>query len=380
MKKLVFLSLALLLTLVFPLTLFAEDNLNDVQKQIEDLNQKIEAAQSQERTLNSQITGMDQKIKLTTLQIADTGEKIEKLGIEITDLNSKIERLESTLSQLSEVFLNRIVESYKLKRISYLTVLFSSHGLTDLLNRAKYIQIAQLHDQEVLTSIQLTKTNFSEQKTLRELKKQEQELLKGQLEAQQVKLNQQKKAKQALLEQTKNDEATYQRLLEQALAEKQAVEAALISGVKEGPVKVGDPIALVGNSGYPACSTGAHLHFEVRKNNQWINPGDFIKSKTVTDQQEGTTGTFGTGSWEWPLEGDVMVTQHFGVTPYSWRYAYSGGIHTGIDMYSNSSNVIRAPHDGTLYSASQNCGGASVIKIKYIDHGDGLMSFYLHVQ
>jgi hypothetical protein len=45
-----------------------------------------------------------------------------------------------------------------------------------------------------------------------------------------------------------------------------------------------------------------------------------------------------------------------------------------------TSAVIRAPSDGVLFSSSQNCGSSSIIKIKYIDHGDGVMSFYLHVQ
>ncbi|MEK7165357.1 MAG: hypothetical protein AAB874_00935, partial [Patescibacteria group bacterium] len=79
-------------------------------------------------------------------------------------------------------------------------------------------------------------------------------------------------------------------------------------------------------------------------------------------------------------EGDVLITQLYGHTPYSYRYKYSGEIHTGFDMYSNSSLVIRAPKDGTLFAAEQNCGGSSVIKIKYIEHDDGVVSFYLHVQ
>ncbi len=352
---------------------------SDVEKEIEELKQKITNAQNQERSLSSEIAGMDRSIKLTTLQINETQIQIDQLEQEIIELTDKIGRLETALTRLSQLLINRIVTTYKVNRVPMITLLFSSNGITDFLTRAKYLQLAQVHDREVMTEVQMTKVNFSEQKTLRETKKQQQEVLKTQLEAQKAKLNEQKKVKAALLEQTRNDEATYQKLLQQALAEKQAIEAALVSGEKVGPIKKGDPIALVGNTGYPGCSTGTHLHFEIRKNNQWVNPEDYLKSRSVADQQNEGSANIGHGDWDWPIDGDVILTQHYGHTPYSWRYTYSGGIHTGLDMYSGTSAIIRAPKDGTLFSASQNCSG-STIKIKYIEHGDGLVSLYLHVQ
>lgn len=376
------LSICLLLSLCVLLNTpsVMADEFSDVEKEIQELRDKIDAAQKQEKSLSAEISAMDNKIKLTELQIAETEDKIIQLSQEIEELGGKIERLEESLSHLSTLFINRISTSYKVNRVSYVTLLFQANGITDLLNRAKYIQLAQQHDREVLTQVQLAKVSFSEQKTLREAKRLEQEALQKKLVDQKASLDSQRKQKEALLTQTRNDEATYQKLLQQALAEKEAIEAALITGQQVGPVKTGDPIALVGNTGYPACSTGAHLHFEVRKNNEWVDPAGYLKSKTVKDSQNGGDWTVGSGSWEWPLEGDIIMTQHYGHTPYSWRYAYSGGIHTGFDMYSNSTEVIRAPKDGILYSSSQNCGGSSIIKIKYIEHGDGVISFYLHVQ
>lgn len=355
------------------------DELQDLDKDIKGLKQKISEAQSKGKTLNAEITSMDSKIKLKVLEVSETEEKIGALGEEIENLTDKIGRLETSLTKLSEVLINRMVTSYKTSRVSFLSLLVSSDGLAEFINKVKYIKLAQAHDQEMMTNIEFAKVDYSDQKNLREKKKLEQESLKTKLEGQKKDLDKNKKDKEALLTQTKNDEATYQKLLQQALAEKQALEAALVTGVKVGPIKQGDPIALVGNTGYPSCSTGAHLHFEVRKNNQWVNAADYLKARTVEDHQNGGTTTMGTGSWEWPLEGEVLVTQYYGKTPYSWRYAYSGGIHTGIDMYSNTSAVIRAPKEGTLYSSSQDCGG-STIKIKYIEHGDGVISFYLHVQ
>jgi murein DD-endopeptidase MepM/ murein hydrolase activator NlpD len=170
--------------------------------------------------------------------------------------------------------------------------------------------------------------------------------------------------------------------LAQAFAEKAAIEKALVSGVKVGPVKQGDPIGLVGNTGYPGCSTGKHLHFEVQRNNSWTDPAPFLQNKSVRDEQNpgGNMVAIGSGNWPWLIADTIRLTQFYGSTPYSWRYVYSGGVHTGLDMISTSNDVISAPADGTLYKSSQICGSDSTINIIYIDHGEGLISFYLHVQ
>ena len=275
--------------------------------------------------------------------------------------------------------LHRIPETYKRKSIfDFGQVIFSSN-FSEIIRRSVYLSHLREQDTLMYKQLQLAQFSYNERKDQREKKKSEQTALKKQQEQHARELAQQKQAKQALLDQTKNSEVVYQRLLAQALAEKQALDRALKEGVNIGPVKKGDPIALVGNTGYPSCSTGAHLHFEVTKNGSWIDPSSKLSNKTIQDEQNGGTFTVGDGSWSWPLVDIIRLTQHFGKTPYSWRYSYSGGIHTGFDMVSTGSEVIRAPADGELFSSSQGCG-SSIIKIKYIKHDDGIISSYLHVQ
>jgi peptidoglycan hydrolase CwlO-like protein len=347
---------------------------------IEQLQKKITELQATENTLSKELKRLDSQISVTQLRVESIKSTITKLESEINELAGEIERLEHVLTRRSELVLKRIPESYKRKQTPFVEAIFLSKDFTDFLRRVKYISVVEKEDVQLLVQLKATQDNFSERKNLRESKKKQQQELQIQLEKETRELETQKKAKQVLLQQTKNSEAVYQRLLEQALAEQQAANKALLAGAKVGPVKKGEPIGLVGNTGYPGCSTGEHLHFEVRKNNKWVNAEDFLVPKTVRDDQTGGQSSIGRGSWEWPLEGNIIVTQHYGHTPYSWRYKYSGGIHTGIDMYSTTSKVIRAPADGTLFSAAEHCGGSSIIKIKYIDHGDGLISLYLHVQ
>lgn len=354
------------------------ENLNSTER-INCLEQKVKEGTQKVNDLTTEIQLMNNKIYLTTLKIQETEQKIITTQKEIETLGSRIEGLDTSLNYLSKLLLNKIAEGYKQRSVSLFTVLLDSINANDLINRIKYLKTTQQKNQNLLIQVQETKSNFEEQKKLREEKKIELDQLEKQLDSQKNDLNHQKSQKQLVLQDTQNSNTKYQQLLQQALAEHNAIQQAIITGVKVGPVKKGDPIALVGNSGAPYCSTGPHLHFEVRVNNSWVNAENYLSSKTVEDKQNNGNLAIGSGNWDWPLQDPIVVEQRYGYTPWSWRYKYSGGIHTGVDMWSRSGEVIRAPADGTLYTSAQDCSG-STINIKYIEHNNGLVSFYLHVQ
>jgi len=376
MKKILF----IIIFMLSAFNIFAAEESSGVDAKINELRQKISELQKQENSLSKQIGILNGNINLTLLNIQVKEGAILKLTQEANQLAGEIDKLEELLNKRSEMILRRIPEAYKRNSTPRFGMIFFTNDFSQFLTRLEYISTVQSADAQLLVQLKATQNNFSERKALREKKKIEQEELRSQLEAEKYTLEKNKKEKQYLLDQTKNNESVYQKLLAQALAEKQAIEKALIEGVKVGPVKKGDPIAFVGNTGYPGCSTGAHLHFEIRKNNSWVDPAGYLSNKTVNDEQNGGTWNVGSGSWDWPLADTIRLTQRYGHTPYSWRYSYSGGVHTGFDMVSTSSEVIRAPADGQLYSSSQACGKSSIIKIKYIEHNEGLVSFYLHVQ
>ena len=221
-----FLTLLLTTSVFLTQPVFAEeDNCNNVPDDkksvcLNDLiakyQKQLRDAQGQEKTLKSQLNFIDTQAKVTELKIAEAENQIAKLDHEIVDLDTRIVRLSATVDDLSQVLLNRIVETYKYGNYSAIDLFFSSHGFSDLIGKVKYISVAQANDKKVLYQLQATKTTYNDQKVDKKTRQAQQEKLKKDLNAYQIQLVDQKKAKDKLLKDTQNDEVTYQRLLSHA--------------------------------------------------------------------------------------------------------------------------------------------------------------------
>lgn len=398
MKKaaffLIFLSL-ILSTGFFPTkVVFAEENncsnisdpgeksncLNDL---IAKYQKQLDEARGQEKTLKSQLTYIDTQAKVTELKISEAETQIAKLDHEITDLSTRITRLSATVDDLSKVLLNRIVETYKYGNYSAIDLLFSSNGFADLLEKVKYIQVAQANDKKVLYQLQATKTTYNDQKVDKQTRQAQQEKLKKDLKTYQAQLDEQKKAKEDLLRITKNNEQIYQDKIRAAQEEQNAI-LAIFRGqgteVSVGPISKGATVGYM-LSGRSACSSGTHLHFEVHQNNALQDPNNFLSNNGFTYAVNDGGADAGPisphGSWDWPLDNPI-ITQGFGMTPYARAGAYNGGPHTGIDMYSSSGLGVKSVKDGTLSRGGIACGSGTLY-YKKVDHGDGIISYYLHV-
>ena len=358
MKKL-FLTLFYTFTLLHSYALVNAATPEELTDKIAELEAKVSSLRDQAQTLSGQIVYYDSQIKLTALKISQTEDQI-------ASISAKINFLEDKLQEKSRLLEKQILLSYKQGQLDPLQIFFSSDDVSQLISRFKYLQIVQSTNRRFLTETQAVQNSYSQQKTLVQDSQKR-------LQTQKTALANLRAERDNLLRQTRNNEAIYQKQLEVARQELEAVQRALASAVKEGPVKKGDPIGLVGNSGYPNCSTGKHLHFEVRQGDSWVNAENYLRN--MTDKWGLNIGS---GDWDWPIKGTIGVTQRYGKTDYSYVYKYSGGIHTGIDMVSNQ-DVVYAVADGTLYSYTGKCGSAD-LNIKYIDHGSGLKTLYLHVQ
>ncbi|MEO6508679.1 MAG: hypothetical protein ABIO02_01890 [Patescibacteria group bacterium] len=352
---------------------------SDLQKKIEEYQQKLTETRQQKDTLASQIQYMDTQIYLTQLKTTETEQKIENTQKEIEVLSSRIEGLDSSLTYLSKLMLNRVVEGYKRKNVTVFDILLDSKGAKELMNKFKYFKSAQNYNQKLLLQVQETKLNFEDQKKVREDKKVQLDQLSTLLAQQKIALDGQKAQKQRLLVDTQNDEAMYQKLLARAKAEASAIQG-IISGAgtetRLADVKKGDSIASI-ISGASCNSSGGHVHFIVKDGNSVQNPFSYLKDVDHVNYA-GDPWT-PSGSMDWPLNPTIQFNQGYGVTDCV-RNGFCGRIyssHDGLDISSNSSDVL-AVADGTLYRGSYAVG-CTLPYVKLVHKDSSITTLYLHV-
>jgi peptidoglycan hydrolase CwlO-like protein len=341
-------------------------------------------------SLQNDLTRIKTNIKITTALIFQTEKEVVRLEKEIADLEGKIGRLDFSLDKLSEILAKRIAETYKKGKVDFVSLFLSSQNFSDFVSRFKYLRVVQLHDRSLMVQMETTRTNFEDQKTLKEQKQEELAALKKKSELLKKNLDQQNKDIEYLLEVTKNDERRYQQLINQAIAEQIAIKGILAgqgSCSEVGDVSEGQRIASL-IQGSSCNSSGTHLHFMVVQDNNAQNPFNYLKSGADYKNCSGSScgsndcDPFNpSGSWDWPIDGQITLNQGYGKT-WAIDHTWVGRVyqfHNGIDII-GSSLEVKAVKSGKLsrcvFVGSFSC---SLPYVK-VDHTEGnLETLYLHV-
>ncbi len=325
-----------------------EGEINQLESRIQDSQDRLQELRDRENTLENRLEILRTDIDKKEAELQQTREEIAATEAEIRETERELERQKEQMQDNATTL-------YKEGDPSTLEMLFSSDDFSDFIDRKQYLDSVKKSLDESARKVKQLQDKLQEEKATLEEKRQEQAREKQALQSR-------RSEQQRLLEETRGQESRYQEKLEELKRQRQEAQEALSNIdlgqiASEGPVEAGDVIGKVGHTGY---SSWYHLHFEIRNNGAHTDPNPYLND-----------------GWSRPTGG--AVTQAYGISSSN----YIGGVHPGID-YGGAGNPIIASNNGTLYRGCSdrilNISEPAYGYVAVIDHGNGLESFYGHME
>ena len=307
---------ASLLCMAKPVPTYADslsDQLQEVRDAQEKLEKQIEAIQSDKSKALEEKALLDRQNDKLRSEISLLQQQSDETQARITELTQKEQ-------EQYELFCRQVREEEERGTVSYWSVLFKASSFTDLLARMDFVNEVMDYDRQVISDLQTTRRQLTEDKAALEQQKSE-------MESSQTKLQQQVDAASTLIREYEETEAGHQAMLDEA-AEDEARIQALIRQQQSG-----------GSSG-GGGSSGSNS---------------------------------GVDGYIWPTNNTRVVT-----SPYGERWCPFHGYesHNGADIDAARGSAVLAAKSGRVIQAGWNGGyGISVM----IAHDDGITTLYGHM-
>lgn len=373
-----------------------KDRLEEVKKQKNDLQNKINREKSAQGVYANEISRLQDEVQLLDLQISEKKLKIDELELTITILTDDIDQTESeiidskaSIKKLEEETDLSMTKMYIEQKVisSDISIVFSSGSSENFLKTAQYKKSIQEEINKDIQTLEQKKKDLETKKNdLEESKIQvekDKTLLdeeKASLERDMTTYSQQKDYYNGLLVKSNNavkgaetDIHNLSNEEAQLAARYDALVAALLA---RGEVANGLPIAkgtLLGIEGSTGYAYGAHLHFMVY-NGGYVNPCNYLPAGAYP-------GCGGNGEFKIPLQPKGSYTSGYGPR---W-----GGFHYAIDLSTGGGGWVVSAHDGYVYFGFEPCpswaavcngGGAIYAKVCEVNGcTSGKRTLYYHL-
>lgn len=291
------------------------------------LSDQLQEARDAQAELEKQIEAIQSDKSKALEEKALLDRQNDKLRSEISLLQQQSDETQARITELTqkeqeqyELFCRQVREEEERGTVSYWSVLFKASSFTDLLARMDFVNEVMDYDRQVISDLQTTRRQLTEDKAALEQQKSE-------MESSQTKLQQQVDAASTLIREYEETEAGHQAMLDEA-AEDEARIQALIRQQQSG-----------GSSG-GSGSSGSNS---------------------------------GVDGYIWPTNNTRVVT-----SPYGERWCPFHGYesHNGADIDAARGSAVLAAKSGRVIQAGWNGGyGISVM----IAHDDGITTLYGHM-
>lgn len=305
--------------------------LNQVQKQIESHQEKIEESQIKALNLEQEMNRIDSQIakgQETLRGLQDQFHSQEEL---IIKKEREMEAIQSEKEAIAGHIKKRLAAFYQTGEVGIINALFSATNLGDLLNLQEYVQTLFQYDQQVLQGYRDQIALQAKAKDELTLAKEQLQALIGQVQEGESALLKSRQERDQLLAQARAEEELYR----QALKELETAAAKLIKTITKA------------------------RKLEVKADRKTA-----AQSKSQTSASASLNTGFATKKGQLPPPAIGRIIRGFG--PYKDRFG--NDLHAdGIDLGVPPKTLVTAIHSGRVIFAEHMPGYGNLV---IIDHGD----------
>lgn len=309
----------------------------ELEKEIALYEAQVEKTGAEATTLKSAVNALELTRKKLSAEIKVIENKISAASLSIKSLDSEINERQKNIDKNLGLITAMINKTNELESSSLLETLLNYPTISRFWDQVESLSELYGALREAVLELREERQELGDKKLEEEARKKELLTLSDNL-TDKKKVAEYNKAKTAkLLADTKNKQSNYQKLLEQKIALRKAVEQELLDYESQ-------------------------LKFA-------IDPTSLPKS--------------GSGVLRWPLD-SVKITQEFGDTAFSRSHSalYNGRGHNGIDLKAALGTPVKAALSGKVLGTGdtdKTCPGASYGKWVLIEHENGLSTLYAHL-
>lgn len=326
-----------------------KNELNSVNKQIEQTRAKIKEAEKKEKELVVQIKDSDKRLNDLTQELEQLSAKLngicgqrslteaelDQLQKEMMKTNSELELAEYDLERQQNTYDERLTNMYKKGDAMYYEVVLGVSGFSDLVSRLSFLNLIIQSDKDLLDSINKSKAIVEEKKIKIE---EQQSLVKDKravLISQQHQVEEVSRSVAGTKQQVAGEQKNKQQLLGKVQQDKES-----------------------------------YIRMEREQEQASQEIARMIRA-LESSRKNRRTPINSTGIFIWPVSG--YITSDFGNRTHPIFKVTS--FHSGIDIGASSGTSIKAADSGEVMYAGWRGGyGRTVI----IDHGSGETSLYGH--
>ena len=351
------------------------------KKEVE--KQKTEQKIAELEALKGDTQAYIRELDMQLLQLADELDQLETdiaaKQAEVDETTAHLAEAEQTEREQYEAMKLRIQYMYEKGDSSYLDMLLSSGSMSELLNRAEYIQEISVYDRDMLEKYKAIVADIAATKAKLEEELQQLEDLKTQTEAKQqsvLMLVDEKNKELANLNSQLETQAELRAGYEADLAETNARIAQMEEEIRKAEEEARRRAEEEARRKAEEEARRKAEEAARAREGAGEASGQAVDAPKDTEKKSSSSSSSGskaTGSLSWPLPASDYVTSGFGHRESPTAGASSN--HQGIDIGASTGSSITAADGGTVITASYSSSAGNYV---VISHGNGLSTVYMH--